>query len=262
MAGAAPAIDYNQLAIAAIAQAAQAAAAAAGGGAAAGGAPAAPPAIGRYAGDGMDIERLESHVSKWLSTNCVDVNATVLQNVRLFMDHISNVYKEKVLLYETRDDMERILPDAPNPNAFSDRVSELCKEWNDTHPTWRNHGGFVRSGRFEFLPEKIAPCGLSARRHHGTKTGPDNGYVSAAGVPESSRGMFVYNAGVRTLSAFWQAHEQYPQQPEFCDFEFINENTEPRPYSVPELVEREDEGVYAGDSHHSNDTYYDTHIYK
>ena len=105
MAGAAPAIDYNQLAVAAIAQAAQAAAAA-GGGAAAGGAPAAPPAIGRYAGDGMDIERLESHVSKWLSTNCVDVNATVLQNVRLFMDHISNVYKEKVLLYETRDAQE------------------------------------------------------------------------------------------------------------------------------------------------------------
>ena len=35
----------------------------------------------------MDVERMESHVAKWLSDNCVDTNATVLQNVRLFMDH-------------------------------------------------------------------------------------------------------------------------------------------------------------------------------
>ena len=113
-------IDYNQLAVAAIAQAAQAAAAAGGG--AGGGAPAAPAGVARYAGDGIDFERLESHVSKWLSTNCADVNATVLQNVRLFMDHISNVYKEKVLLYETRDDMERILPDAGIRQTGDDTV--------------------------------------------------------------------------------------------------------------------------------------------
>ena len=60
----------------------------------------------------MDVERMESHVAKWLSDNCVDTNATVLQNVRLFMDHVSNVYKDKVALYETRDDMERLPSDA------------------------------------------------------------------------------------------------------------------------------------------------------
>ena len=47
----------------------------------------------------MDVERMESHVAKWLSDNCVDTNATVLQNARLFMDHVSNVYKGKVALY-------------------------------------------------------------------------------------------------------------------------------------------------------------------
>ena len=31
----------------------------------------------------MDVERMESHFAKWLSDNCVDTNATVLQNVRL-----------------------------------------------------------------------------------------------------------------------------------------------------------------------------------
>ena len=74
----------------------------------------------------MDVERMESHVAKWLSDNCADTNATVLQNVRMFMDHVSNVYKDKVALYETRDDMERLPPDAANPNAFSDMVTRLC----------------------------------------------------------------------------------------------------------------------------------------
>ena len=41
----------------------------------------------------MDVERMESHVVKRLSDNCVDTNATVLQNIRLFMGHVSNVYK-------------------------------------------------------------------------------------------------------------------------------------------------------------------------
>ena len=44
----------------------------------------------------MDVKRTEeSHMTKWLSENCVDANATGLQNVRLFMDHISSVYKDK-----------------------------------------------------------------------------------------------------------------------------------------------------------------------
>ena len=30
----------------------------------------------------------------------------------------------------------------------------------------------MRMGRFEHLPENIVLCGLRARRHHGTKTGP------------------------------------------------------------------------------------------
>ena len=119
-------LDYNALANALINQAA--AAPGAGGAGGGGGGLNAPPTVAHYAGDGIDIERHESHISKWLAHNCVDVNATVLQNVRLFMDHISNVYKEKVILYETRDDMERLPPDAANPNAFSDRVSVLCKQ--------------------------------------------------------------------------------------------------------------------------------------
>ena len=49
------------------------------------------------------------------------------------------------------------------------------------------------SGRFEYLPEKVAPCGLHARRNHGTKTGPDNEHTigGAGGVGESCRGMFA-----------------------------------------------------------------------
>ena len=203
--------DYQQLAAALINQHAVAGAAS----------PVPPPAPGpvvaKYGGGRMDVKRAESHVAKWLSDNCVDTNATVLQNVRLFMDHISNVYKDKVAMYETRDDMERLPPGAANPNAFSGAVSRLCKEYNDAHPNWQDNGGDIRPGRFEHLPGKVAPCGLTARRHRGTKTGPDNGHIlpGAAAEPESCRGMFVAVAGVEHKSAFWQAHELFPQLPEF-----------------------------------------------
>jgi len=72
--------------------------------------PPAPDPVAKYGGDRMDVERMESHVAKWLPDNCVDTNATVIQNVRLFMDHVSNVYKDKVAVYKTRGDMERLPP--------------------------------------------------------------------------------------------------------------------------------------------------------
>ena len=112
---------------------------------------------------------MESHVAKWLSDNCVDTNATVLQNARLCMDHASNVYKDKAAMYETRGDMERLPPGAANPNAFSETATRLCKAHNDANPNWQAAGGGIRPGRFEYLPVKVAPCGLHARRHHGTK---------------------------------------------------------------------------------------------
>ena len=57
-------------------------------------APAPPEPTAKYGGGRINVERMESHVAKWLSENCADINATVLQNVRLFMDHVSNVYKD------------------------------------------------------------------------------------------------------------------------------------------------------------------------
>ena len=143
----------------------------------------------RYSGDHMDIERVESSMKKFLSENCVDTNATVLQNIRTFLDHVSNVFKNEVCLYDTRDDMERLPPDAVDTNAFSKMVERLKKEWNDAHPTWQDEDGDVRLGRFEYLAEKVVPCGLRARRHHGTKTGPPNGH-GPAGDPESCRGIW------------------------------------------------------------------------
>ena len=59
-------------------------------------------------------------------------------------------------------------------------VTRLCKEYNDAHPNWQATGGDDRSARFEYLPEKVAPCGRSARRHHGAKTGPPNGATAHA----------------------------------------------------------------------------------
>ena len=56
----------------------------------------------RYSGDHMDIERVESAMKKFLSENCVDTNATVMQNIRTFLDHVSNVFKIEVCLYDTR----------------------------------------------------------------------------------------------------------------------------------------------------------------
>ena len=69
----------------------------------------------------MDIERVESSMKKFLSDNCVDTNATVLQNSRTFLDHASNVFKDSIVLYETRDDMERMSPGAADTNSFSNR---------------------------------------------------------------------------------------------------------------------------------------------
>ena len=100
------------------------------------------------------IVAIESHVAKWLLDNCVDTNATVLQNALMFMDHASNVYKDKVALYETRGDMERLPSDAANPNAFSDTFTRLCKEYNNDNPNWQAAGGDIRSGRFDYLPAK------------------------------------------------------------------------------------------------------------
>ena len=68
----------------------------------------------RYSGDHMDIERIDSPMKKFLSENCVDTNATVMQNIRTFLDHVSNVFKNEVCLYDTRDGMERLPPDAVN----------------------------------------------------------------------------------------------------------------------------------------------------
>ena len=149
-------------------------------------APPPPDPVARYGGGRMDVERMESHVAKWLSDNCVDTNATVLQNIRLFQDHASNVDKDKVALYETRGDMELLSPDAANPNAFSDMVTRLCKDYNDANPNWQAAGGDIRSGRFEYLPEKVAPCGLHARRNHGTKTGPTTAKLSVVLVVVST----------------------------------------------------------------------------
>ena len=140
--------DYQQLAAALLTQVGAVAAAAAV-------PPPAPGPVAKYGGDRMDVERMESHVAKWLSDNCVDTNATVLQNVRLFMDHVSNVYKDKIALYETRDDMERLPPDAANPNAFSATVTRLCKDYNDANPNWQAAGGDIRSGRFTTCLERL-----------------------------------------------------------------------------------------------------------
>ena len=82
--------------------------------------------------------------------------------------------------------MERLPPGAANPNAFSGMVTRLCKTDNDANPNWQAAGGDIRSGRFEYLPEKVAPCGLHARRNHGTKTGPTTATLSVVLVVSTS----------------------------------------------------------------------------
>ena len=128
MAGAVPAIDYQQLAqslLANIGDVPGAAPAAAGTNAV---------STAHYNGDHMDIERIESSMKKFLSDNCVDTNATVLQNIRTFLDHVSNVFKDSIVLYETRDDMERMSPDAVDTNAFSNMVTRLQQEYQRKPP--------------------------------------------------------------------------------------------------------------------------------
>ena len=92
-----PPIGYQQSAqtlLANVAAAGDAAGAVAGGGAAP-----APAAAAYYGGDHMDIERVEASMKKFLSENCVDTNATVLQNIRTFLDHVSNVVKDQGTSY-------------------------------------------------------------------------------------------------------------------------------------------------------------------
>ena len=128
-------------------------------------------------------------------------------------------------------------------------VTRLCKDYNDANPNWQAAGGNIRSGRFDYLPAKVAPCGQAARRHHGTKTGPPNGCMigRVGGVEESCRGMFMTVAGNVHHSAFWQAHEQFPQRPEFFDFkESTGANSAPAPCTVAELQDLEAADVCAG----------------
>ena len=64
--------------------------------------------------------------------------------------------------------MERIAPSAVDTNAFfSNMVTRIQKEHNEVHPGWQADGGDMRMGRFACIPDKIAPCGLTARREHG-----------------------------------------------------------------------------------------------
>ena len=80
--------------------------------------------------------------------------------------HLQRLQRQKSLCMRRGDDMERLTPGSANPNAFSDIVTRLCKEYNDAHPTWQAFfGGDVRSARFEYLPVKVAPCALTARRN-------------------------------------------------------------------------------------------------
>ena len=93
--------------------------------------------------------------------------------------------------------------------------------------------------RFEYIPEKIVPCGLTARRHHGTKTGPANGHGSP-GAEETPQGMW-HNA---YKPAFWQAHLAHPQLPEFEDFdEAVDAVTPPQAVSISNLQDREKAGT-------------------
>ena len=169
-----PPIDYQQLAQALLANVAAAGGAA---GAVAGGGAAAPAAANaHYSGDHMDIERIESSMKSSFPRTVPTQTLRCCKNIRTFLDHVSNVFKDQVVLYETRDGMERIAPDAVYTNTVSNMVTKLQKEYNERNPGWQADRGDVRMGRFENLPNKIVPCGLTARRHHGTKTGPGNGH--------------------------------------------------------------------------------------
>ena len=166
----------------------------------------------------------------------------MLQNIRTFLDHVSNVFKDQIVLYETRDDMERFAPGAVDTNAFSNMVTRIQKDWNDAHPGWQADGGDVRLGRFEYIPDKIVLCGLTARRHHGNKTGPANGH-GLPGAEETCQGMW-HNAH---KYAFWQAHVQFPQLPEVEDFhEAVDAVTPPQVVAISDLQEREKAGTYSG----------------
>ena len=99
--------------------------------------------------------------------------------------------------------MERMLPDAANPNAFSDALVRLTKDYADANPgdVARLHGGDVRPVRYEWSDEKTVMIGLTFRRHLGTKHGPGTGQIGG----ESCRGLCSHLNGVINRSAWWQA---------------------------------------------------------
>ena len=92
----------------------------------------------------------------------------------------SQMFTRTTAMYETRDDTECLPPGSANPNAFSDMVltrtrsrtwsRDSAKGYNDAHPNLQVTGDDIISARFEYLPAKVAPCALTARRNHGTKT--------------------------------------------------------------------------------------------
>ena len=67
----------------------------------------------------------------------------MLQNIRTFLGHVSNVFKDQIVLYETRDDMERIAPGAVDTNAFSNMVTRIQAEYNEAHPGWQADGALM-----------------------------------------------------------------------------------------------------------------------
>ena len=103
MAGAAPAYDYQQLAQALIANVAHAGVAPGAGAANAG-------STAQFSGDHMDIERIEPSMKRFLSSNCVDTNATVMQNIRTFLDHVSTFSRTNLFFMRLEATWSESLP--------------------------------------------------------------------------------------------------------------------------------------------------------
>ena len=114
-----PPIDYQQLAQTLLANDVAAAGGAAGAGAGGGAAPAASAAA-HYGGGHMDIERAESSMKKIFQRTSATQTLRCCKTLEIswIMCLTSNVFKDQVVLYETRDDIERIASDAVDTNAF------------------------------------------------------------------------------------------------------------------------------------------------